>query len=129
MSACLCPENAEAVLGVLEGDPLNEPGENFLGHLTFSLSGLAMVFAVDTGCAAVVSQLEMADPGDRRGAGACMRNGMSAGRARDAKPKTVISSMLQPLPTILPTSVLQRFPTGSNPANPRFQRVCSNIYL
>ena len=32
MSARLRPENAEAVLGVLEGDPLDEAGENFLGR-------------------------------------------------------------------------------------------------
>ena len=32
LSARFCPENAEAVLRVVEGDPLNEAGENFLGR-------------------------------------------------------------------------------------------------
>ena len=32
MSACLRPQNAEAVLGVVEGDPLDEAGEHFLGR-------------------------------------------------------------------------------------------------
>jgi hypothetical protein len=31
MAARLRPEHAEAVLGVVEGDPLDEAGENFLG--------------------------------------------------------------------------------------------------
>jgi hypothetical protein len=30
MATRLRPENAEAVLGILEGDPLNDAGENFL---------------------------------------------------------------------------------------------------
>jgi hypothetical protein len=32
VSACLRPEHAEAVLGVVEGDPLDEAGEHFLGQ-------------------------------------------------------------------------------------------------
>ena len=32
VSACLRPENAEAILGVVEGDPLDEAGEDFLGR-------------------------------------------------------------------------------------------------
>ena len=32
MAACLHPQNAEAVLGVVEGDPLDEAGEHFLGR-------------------------------------------------------------------------------------------------
>ena len=32
MSARLGPQNAEAVVGVLEGDPLDEAGKNLLGH-------------------------------------------------------------------------------------------------
>ena len=32
MSARLHPQNAEAVLGVVEGDPLDEAGEHFLGR-------------------------------------------------------------------------------------------------
>jgi hypothetical protein len=31
MAARLRPEHAEAVLGVVEGDPLDEAGEHFLG--------------------------------------------------------------------------------------------------
>ena len=32
VAARLRPENAEAVLGVVEGDPLDEASENFLGR-------------------------------------------------------------------------------------------------
>ena len=32
VAARLRPENAEAVLGVVEGDPLDEAGEHFLGR-------------------------------------------------------------------------------------------------
>jgi hypothetical protein len=32
MSACLRPENAETVLGIVEGEPLDEAGKNFLGR-------------------------------------------------------------------------------------------------
>ena len=32
VSARLCPENAKAVLGVVEGDPLDQTGEHFLGR-------------------------------------------------------------------------------------------------
>ena len=32
VSARLRPEHAEAVLGVVEGDPLDEAGENFLSR-------------------------------------------------------------------------------------------------
>ena len=32
MAACLRPENAEAILGIVEGDPLDEAGKNLLGR-------------------------------------------------------------------------------------------------
>jgi hypothetical protein len=32
VAACFRPENAEAILGVVEGDPLDEAGEDFLGR-------------------------------------------------------------------------------------------------
>jgi hypothetical protein len=32
VAACFRAENAEAVLGVLEGDPLDKAGEDFLGR-------------------------------------------------------------------------------------------------
>jgi hypothetical protein len=32
VSACLRPENAEPILGVVEGDPLDEASEDFLGR-------------------------------------------------------------------------------------------------
>ena len=103
MSARLRPQNAEAVLGVVEGDPLDEAGENFLGHVTFSLSGLAIVFAVDTGCAA--SGLAIGDVRPWRPAwGRCLQAQWHKRRqGQGREPKTVISSMLQPLPTVLPT--------------------------
>src|SRR4029078_4774451 len=38
MSARLGSENAEAVVGVLEGDPLDEAGKNLLGHFRLRLT-------------------------------------------------------------------------------------------
>ena len=32
VSACLRPQNAEAVFGVVESDPLDEAGKNFLAR-------------------------------------------------------------------------------------------------
>jgi hypothetical protein len=32
VAACLRPQNAEAILGVVEGDPLDDAGEEFLGR-------------------------------------------------------------------------------------------------
>lgn len=32
VAACPRPQNAEAVFGVVEGDPLDEAGEHFLGQ-------------------------------------------------------------------------------------------------
>ena len=32
VSACPCPENAETILRVVEGNPLDEAGEDFVGR-------------------------------------------------------------------------------------------------
>ena len=37
VSACPCPENAETILRVVEGNPLDDGGEDFLGRLQLRL--------------------------------------------------------------------------------------------